>query len=640
MTRMTLSQRIGAVGSLVLLTVAVSLFYFIAKGFSKDIAFATLEHQGNQYQRPLEGVLENMLQHRLLSRRYLAGQADLRAALAAAAGRVDAAMQDLQTVDYQLGEALQFTDEGLAKRKREHFRWGTLHREWESLKSGSGGQSVESSDNLHAHLIGDVRTMIAHAGDTSNLILDSDLDSYYLMDATLVALPQTQDRLAGIEALGRDVAASGKPSDGQRIQLAIAAALLKEADVDRIAGDVQTSLQEDQNFYGVSPSLQQNLAPAAADYARAADVLAGLMRRMVDTPDVPVSAAEFSAAASGARDASFRLWRIGADELDILLQKRMDDLASTRLWALTLTGLALMLSAGVAAWVIRSTTNVVREASSHLLSQSEEIALASKQIASGSQALASGSSQQAAFLEETSRSSREINSVAQQNSEKSHAAAQLVTRSRQKFEAANRSLNEMVLAIDEISGESGKISKIIKVIDEIAFQTNILALNAAVEAARAGEAGMGFAVVADEVRNLAQRCAQGARDTADLIEGSIAKSAASKVKVNQVAEAIRGITEESMKIKTLVEELNASSLEQSSGVEQVAGAIAKVEQVTRRNAASAEESASSTEELNAQSETMKETVEQIAAVIGGARRAAGRSRWRLTRIGHPAVAQS
>src|SRR5205814_9930224 len=114
---------------------------------------------------------------------------------------------------------------------------------------------------------------------------------------------------------------------------------------------------------------------------------------------------------------------------------------------------------------------------------------------------------------------------------------------------------KMVQAMSDIKTQSDKISKIIKVIDEIAFQTNILALNAAVEAARAGEAGMGFAVVADEVRNLAQRCAQAAKDTAALIEESIAKSADGKVKVDQVAQSIQGITEGSSKIKTLVDEV-------------------------------------------------------------------------------------
>src|SRR5579862_6160682 len=130
----------------------------------------------------------------------------------------------------------------------------------------------------------------------------------------------------------------------------------------------------------------------------------------------------------------------------------------------------------------------------------------------------------------------------------------------------------MVVAMGEINTQSGKISKIIKVIDENAFQTNILTLNAAVEAARAGEAGMGFAVVADEVRNLAQRCAQAAKDTAELIEESIAKSNGGQATVDQVATAIRSITVESAKVKTLVDEVNLGSQEQARGIEQISKA--------------------------------------------------------------------
>jgi methyl-accepting chemotaxis protein/methyl-accepting chemotaxis protein-1 (serine sensor receptor) len=161
------------------------------------------------------------------------------------------------------------------------------------------------------------------------------------------------------------------------------------------------------------------------------------------------------------------------------------------------------------------------------------------------------------------------------------------------------------------------VAKIIKVIDEIAFQTNILALNAAVEAARAGEAGMGFAVVADEVRNLAQRCAQAAKDTAALIEESIVKSNDGKTKVDQVAVAIRAITEDSAKVKTLVDEVSLGSQEQTRGIEQVAKALTQMEQVTQQSAANAEESAAAAEELTAQASTLMEVVHQLSSMVGG-----------------------
>ena len=289
-----------------------------------------------------------------------------------------------------------------------------------------------------------------------------------------------------------------------------------------------------------------------------------------------------------------------------------------KIWGVSLAVLAAFAVIGVVAGLtIRKISGALRRAVVDLNEAAGQVASAASQISSSGQSLAQGSSQQAASLEETSASSEEVNSMARKNSENSRVAADLMTQSRQKFVQTDQSLNQMVVAMGEINTQSGKIAKIMKVIDEIAFQTNILALNAAVEAARAGEAGLGFAVVADEVRNLAQRCAQAARDTASLIEESIAKSSDGKVKVDLVATAIRAITEQQVQVKTLVDEVNVGSEEQARGFEQISKAISQMEQVTQRTAANAEESASAAQQLHAQSETLKEVVESLAAMVGG-----------------------
>ena len=282
--------------------------------------------------------------------------------------------------------------------------------------------------------------------------------------------------------------------------------------------------------------------------------------------------------------------------------------------------IALALGLGTSWFMVRALNRQLLTSISELSEGAAQIVAAAAQVSSSSQMLAQGSSEQAATIEETSSASTEINSMAQRTTDSSKATADLVARSQEGFAQTNTSLAEMVSAMDRIHASSQKISKILRVIDEIAFQTNILALNAAVEAARAGEAGAGFAVVADEVRSLAQRCSQAAKDTATLIDESIQNSETGRIKVDQVSVAIREVTEESAKIKILIDAINVGSTEQSRGIDQISRSIAQMEQVTQSNAACAEEGAASAEELNAQAETMNEIVGRLGAMVSGTER--------------------
>jgi methyl-accepting chemotaxis protein len=286
-----------------------------------------------------------------------------------------------------------------------------------------------------------------------------------------------------------------------------------------------------------------------------------------------------------------------------------------------LTWLVLIISvvagSGIFYLVVRSINKVLHRTVSELAEGAEQITSASSQVASSSQSLAQGASEQAASLEETSASSEEITSMTRKNAENSQSAAGMMAEVDHQVAEGNRTLEQMVVSMRDITTSADKISKIIKVIDEIAFQTNILALNAAVEAARAGEAGMGFAVVADEVRNLAQRSAQAAKDTAALIEESISKSNEGSTKLQQVTEVIQAITESAAKVKTLVDEVNLGSQEQARGIEQISKAIAQMDQVTQSTAANAEESASASEEMSAQAEALNNIVLQLRSLVGG-----------------------
>jgi methyl-accepting chemotaxis protein len=242
---------------------------------------------------------------------------------------------------------------------------------------------------------------------------------------------------------------------------------------------------------------------------------------------------------------------------------------------------------------------------------------AATQVASSAQTLSQGATEQAASLEETSASLEQMSAMTRRNADHASNAASLMRDADERARQARATLDQMVSSMGAIVESSREVARIIKTVDEIAFQTNILALNAAVEAARAGEAGMGFAVVADEVRSLAQRAASAARDTAGLIETSTERAQAAAATVGGVTEAFGGVTAGVAQVRTLIDEVSDASRQQSDGIGQVTQAVNQMERVTQTTAATAEESAAASEELSAQAETTMGIVAELRTLLRG-----------------------
>jgi methyl-accepting chemotaxis protein len=252
--------------------------------------------------------------------------------------------------------------------------------------------------------------------------------------------------------------------------------------------------------------------------------------------------------------------------------------------------------------------NGLNEIITNIASASEQVAAGAKQISASSMALSQGATEQASSIEELTASIEEISSQTKLNTENANQANELAETAKSNAAEGNNQMKEMVVAMEEINESSNNISKIIKVIDDIAFQTNMLSLNAAVEAARAGQHGKGFAVVAEEVKNLAARSANAAKETTEMIEGSIRKTEIGTKIAKDTAEALNNIVDEIEKVAALVNDIAVASNEQYAGISQINQGIMQISQVVQNNSATSEEGAAASEELSSQAEVLNELV--------------------------------
>ena len=309
-------------------------------------------------------------------------------------------------------------------------------------------------------------------------------------------------------------------------------------------------------------------------------------------------------------------WIVGSG---IYVDDVQAELRAMLLTLLAAGGLVSALSLLYAYLMARSIAGPVRYVVRELAGAAGRIAAAVGQISASGQSLAEGVAEQAATLQETSAAGEQITSITRKNADTTKEVAGNMAATSGLVADANCRLEEMIRCMHDIDASSGKVIRVIKVIDEVAFQTNLLALNAAVEAARAGEAGMGFGVVAGEVRNLAQRCATAAKETAVLIDESVSTSRMGGAKLEQVAGAVSGITARTARIQALADDVYMGSLEQAKGIEQVSKAIVQMERVTQTTAAVAEKSASASHEVLAQAESMRNLVRCLEDVVHAAR---------------------
>ena len=509
-------------------------------------------------------------------------------------------------------EAARKTYEALPKSTEEVALWKEVQTAWTTWDNDSNEFSRQS-ETLDALQLG------------NPLALERDLarfrGDHYQLEKNILNSSENKQLFQG----GEDPTACGfgKWNATQRIANPEVADLLKaigmshekfHAAVKKAKAMIQSGNQD-----GARTVYREEVEPAANDTLARFDQMLKIAAAGSDLGDKlsNQSLVVCRAAQLKLEELLHHLKKVIVDSTDKQSQKAVAQGSFFKLLSLGLMigGLACGLISG---WLTtRSITGSIQSVASALATGAEQTAAASGQVSSASQSLAEGASEQAASLEETSSSLEELSSMTKRNTENAQKVNGLAGEARSAADTGVGDMQQMSAAMEALKISSDDIAKIIKTIDEIAFQTNILALNAAVEAARAGEAGMGFAVVAEEVRALAQRSAQASKETAAKIEGAIAKTGQGVQISAKVALSLNEIATKARQVDELAAEVANASREQSQGIEQINLAIGQMDKVTQSNAAGAEESASASEELNAQAQSMKEAVVELQRLVDG-----------------------
>jgi methyl-accepting chemotaxis protein/methyl-accepting chemotaxis protein-1 (serine sensor receptor) len=371
------------------------------------------------------------------------------------------------------------------------------------------------------------------------------------------------------------------------------------------------------------PGLSQQVAAVANAFSKQEEQAKAVYGKMIE--DGASLSADTQTSIATVNDGNQRLdalfTALGSLVGDKAFHAQIEDVTASnlrqRLMALALFLVALSVAIVTLVLMERQFSKPLLELAKRLAEGADKLAASAAQVSSGGGSIAEGASLQAASLEETSSSSEEINSMAKRSAADCCTTASLVQMTQEKIENANVALQALVDAMNEIQTSSAKVGKVIKAIDQIAFKTNILALNAAVEAARAGDSGAGFAVVAEEVRSLAVQCSAAAHDSTTIVEESLRKSEEGKARLDLVTSSIQIVTDDSLKIRNLVDQINSASTQQTTGFAQIAHALSSMERVTQSSAETAQESASAAQDVHTQSHLLQDIVAALGSIVSG-----------------------
>jgi methyl-accepting chemotaxis protein len=629
--RLTLPHKFIILGLVALLMAAIPTVLFTRES-AKQLNSYNNEQVGLPTAKKVLTVMQLVQQHRALSGLVLGGKTaaeDRRLAIQLEVGKATASVD----------AALHSVDDA-----RISDLWSGIQRDWDTLRAGVSGKSLSVADSLASHsaLVERLLSLTELVGDHYELSLDSDMDTYQLIQGVYYQLPKATEEMGRLRARGVAILAKKEATPEEKLAISGLAARVG----DRM-GAMQRAFQK---ATLINPEIEKRLGPAEQEAIAAANAIVKLATiEIAGSQTLEFSSEAYLKATTDAIDLSFKLMDLAGADIMTMNDAKIAAFHRTR-WMMAAALAALIACAAyITVLITRSITaplgravdiaqsvaqgdlaadfdvgppnevgqmlralkqmnDSLRTIVSDVRTSVETIDAATRDIASGNADVSSRLENQASNLEETASSMEELTSTVKQNADNARQANLVVINTSAVATKGGRVVSQVVDTMSEINASSRKIVDIIGVIDGIAFQTNILALNAAVEAARAGEQGRGFAVVASEVRNLAQRSAAAAKEIKDLIGRSVEQVEAGNQLAGEAGAAMQEILDSVQRVTHIMSEIASASAEQGSGIEQVNQAVVQMDDMTQQNAALVEQTAAASATLASQARSLLESM--------------------------------